>query len=319
MLSSFLVIISNRTQKQNWRKAIAPLFTQSTQGSHHFRHKKRLLFFLFLSLFGVSSTTKWWIKPEGSWLQLKIWTKANWCSNDSSHCPSEDRADSKACWLEWAPLSVGLSSAISEHHAFTSMWFRQWEAGKHFPHIREHRPAFPPSHRKKSAHLITPEKDTAGNTLGIEQPVLTQNPGSYLPPARAAIAVCHHVTCFTLTTSRVQWHTPMGSTVPPACSTRGAHLHVISRRKSFHLDCHNTRIEGTASRDIILSYPTFGSTIRNVLQETCYWGAGSKRFWGKSWEVKIFILAFRRRELAFWITSKWHMQEPKAHPYTKSW
>jgi len=131
------------------------------------------------------------------------------------------------------------------------MWFRQWEAGKHFPHICEHRPAFPPSHRKKSAHLITPEKDTAGNTLGIEQPVLTQNPGSYLPPARAAIAVCHHVTCFTLTTSRVQWHTPMGSTVPPACSTRGAHLHVISRRKSFHLDCHNTRIEGTASRDTL--------------------------------------------------------------------
>lgn len=51
MLSSFLVIISNRTQKQNWRKAIAPLFTQSTQGSHHFRHKKRYFFSSsFLSL-----------------------------------------------------------------------------------------------------------------------------------------------------------------------------------------------------------------------------------------------------------------------------
>lgn len=69
----------------------------------------------------------------------------------------------------------------------------------------------------RSAHLITPEKDRAGNSLGIEQPVLTQNPGSYLSPARAATAGYSHATCFTLTTSWAQWHTPTGSTVLPTC------------------------------------------------------------------------------------------------------
>lgn len=85
--------------------------TQGTESSYFFS-------FLFLSLvFPALLNVELSLREVG--FSSRDEQKANWCSNDSSHCPSEGGTDLKSGWRRLGALNqLDFFPAASEHHPF---------------------------------------------------------------------------------------------------------------------------------------------------------------------------------------------------------
>lgn len=202
---------------------------------HHSRHKKQLLFFssLFLSLvFPALLNVELSLREVG--FSSRDEQKANWCSNDSSHCPSEGGTDLKSGWRRVGALNqLDFFPAVSEHHPFMSMWFCWWGCWRASSACPEHRPTFPHPTGCRSPHCITWKRrevreHTADRTVCAHPESKSLNATCQ----KVGITGCNCATCLPLMTSQAQWHNPTCSTVfPTACSTDETHLHIINRRK----------------------------------------------------------------------------------------
>lgn len=160
--------------------------------------------------------------------------KANWCSNDSSHCPSEGGTDLKSGWRRVGALNqLDFFPAVSEHHPFMSMWFCWWGCWRASSACPEHRPTFPHPTGCRSPHCITWKRrevreHTADRTVCAHPESKSLNATCQ----KVGITGCNCATCLPLMTSQAQWHNPTCSTVfPTACSTDETYLHIINRRK----------------------------------------------------------------------------------------